>query len=284
VVHREKTAALTPEKLTTPEQKPATATAPATPKKSAGTAGSLSPSSVKSGDHPDAKKAPESRSFWPKAVALVAVTALLTFIVVEKSPWQYPAEANAPEPASSVSGQSDSTTGYSMPKGSPPSPMETPIRPLKDGAASGRDSRRSGSYEFDDVTVRKFPTVRALTPGASTAVQDSESIFFDQDSAEMPEQYRYVLQEIADRLAKDPQASAILEGHTDDTGPEAYNLELSSRRAITVRDVLINEFNVAGTQLTSIGSGSAAPVQANSSAEGRAFNRRVAVRFVRLGG
>jgi OOP family OmpA-OmpF porin len=100
----------------------------------------------------------------------------------------------------------------------------------------------------------------------------------------MPEQNRYVLQEIADRLAKDPQASAILEGHTDDTGPEAYNLELSSRRAMAVRDVLINEFNVSSTQLTSIGSGSAAPIEANSSAEGRAFNRRVAVRFVRLGG
>ena len=82
---------------------------------------------------------------------------------------------------------------------------------------------------------------------------------------------------------EDPQASAILEGHTDDSGPEAYNLDLSSRRAIAVREALINEFNVPSTQLTAIGSGSAAPVKPNSSAEGRAYNRRVAVRFVRLG-
>jgi type II secretory pathway predicted ATPase ExeA/outer membrane protein OmpA-like peptidoglycan-associated protein len=306
----EKLPALTPEKLAKPDQKPATpaaTTVAVTPEKSVGIAAST-PSSVKTdgrssiktndnasvktdnrssvkSDPPEAKKAPKSGSFWPKAVALVGVTALLTFIVVEKSPWQYPAQANAPEAASPVPEQSDSTTtGFSVPKDSPASPMETPIRPLRSGATAARESRHSGSDEFDDVTVRKFPTERAVGPGSSMAAHESEGIFFDQNSAEMPEQYRYVLQEIADRLAKDPQASAILEGHTDDTGPEAYNLELSSRRAMTVRDVLINEFNVSSTQLTSIGSGSAAPIEANSSAEGRAFNRRVAVRFVRLGG
>ena len=276
---------------TRPEQKPAAATSPAAAGKSVGAAVSPTPSSVKSGDHSSvksdrrsAKKGPENGSFWPKAIALVAVTALLTFIVVEKSPWQYPTQANASETGSSVPEQSNSTLGFSVTKGSPASPMETPIRPLKEGVTAGPESRHSGTDEFDDVTVRKFPIERALAPGSSMAAKDSEGIFFDQNSAEMPEQYRYVLQEIADMLAKDPQASAILEGHTDNTGPEAYNLELSNRRAITVRDVLISEFNVAGTQLTSIGSGSAAPTEANSSAEGRAFNRRVAIRFVRLGG
>ena len=88
---------------------------------------------------------------------------------------------------------------------------------------------------------------------------------------------------IADQLAKNPEASAIIEGHTDDSGPEAYNLDLSSRRAIAVREALINEFNVPSTQLTAIGSGSAAPVRPNSSAAGRAYNRRTNVRFVRLG-
>ena len=49
-----------------------------------------------------------------------------------------------------------------------------------------------------------------------------------------------------------------------------------------MREALVNEFNVSSTQLTAIGSGSAAPVQPNSNAAGRAYNRRVAVRFVRL--
>ena len=60
---------------------------------------------------------------------------------------------------------------------------------------------------------------------------------------------------------------------------QAYNLDLSSRRAVAVRQALINEFNVPSTQLTAIGSGSAGPVRPNSSAEGRAHNRRAAVRL-----
>ncbi|MGA8310553.1 MAG: OmpA family protein, partial [Terriglobales bacterium] len=68
----------------------------------------------------------------------------------------------------------------------------------------------------------------------------------------------------------------------DASGSESYNLDLSTRRAIAVREALINDFNVSSTQLTTMGSGSATPIQPNSSAEGRAQNRRVSVRFVRL--
>jgi outer membrane protein OmpA-like peptidoglycan-associated protein len=132
------------------------------------------------------------------------------------------------------------------------------------------------------VTVRKFPDEPAAVPEASTGVQDTRNIFFDQDSSLIAAHYHPTLQRIADALASDPEASAILEGHTDDSGPEAYNLDLSSRRAVAVRDALINEFNVRSTQLTAIGSGSASPVQPNSSAAGRAYNRRVAIRYVRL--
>jgi outer membrane protein OmpA-like peptidoglycan-associated protein len=161
--------------------------------------------------------------------------------------------------------------------------MDTPIRTSKQTTTTSRASRNFGSDGFDDVTVRKFPAEPAIAPGASAPAKDSESIFFDQNSAEISGPHRAALQQIAAALAKDPEASAILEGHTDNTGPEAYNLELSSRRAIAVREALINEFNVPSTQLTAIGSGSAAPVHPNSSAEGRAYNRRVAVRLVRLG-
>ena len=133
------------------------------------------------------------------------------------------------------------------------------------------------------MTVRKFSTENAVTAGEPGGTQDSKAIFFDQDSDVIDERYRVELQEIADQLSRDPQASAIIEGHTDDSGPEAYNLDLSSRRAVAVRQTLINEFNVPGTQLTAIGSGSAGPVRPNSSAEGRAHNRRAAVRLVRLG-
>ncbi len=91
------------------------------------------------------------------------------------------------------------------------------------------------------------------------------------------------MRRVADALAENPGATAILEGHTDDTGPESYNQELSSRRAIEVRNALVDELHVSTSRLTAVGAGAAAPAQPNSSAAGRAYNRRVEVRLVHLG-
>ena len=96
-------------------------------------------------------------------------------------------------------------------------------------------------------------------------------------------QYGSSLQRVADVLAENPGASAILEGHTDDIGPEGYNQELSSRRAIEVRNALVDQLNVPTSRLTAVGAGAAAPAQPNSSATGRAYNRRVEIRLIHLG-
>jgi type II secretory pathway predicted ATPase ExeA/outer membrane protein OmpA-like peptidoglycan-associated protein len=231
----------------------------------------------------ETKKPSEAAGFWLKALALAAITGILTFVVVEKSLSQHPAQANSSETSSPVGEQGDSSSGFSISHRPAGSAADAPARPSKDTATNSHPRRESRSYEFDDVTVRKFSTENAVTADGPGGTQDSRAIFFDQDSDVIHERYRFELQEIADQLARDPQASAIIEGHTDDSGPEAYNLDLSSRRAVAVRQALINEFNVPGTQLTAIGSGSAGPVRPNSSAEGRAHNRRAAVRLVRLG-
>lgn len=95
-------------------------------------------------------------------------------------------------------------------------------------------------------------------------------------------QYGTFLRRIADVLAQNPGASAILEGHTDNTGPESYNLDLSSRRAIAVRNALVDELHVSSTRLAAVGAGATVPVQPNSSAEGRAYNRRVEIRLAHV--
>lgn len=242
---------------------------------------SLTEPSRPSTHRPGAKKLSKGVGFWPKALALATIASALTFVVVEKSLLPRPAQANAPESSTPASEQGDSSPGYSVPRGTPASPMDLP--PSKGMAAGSRARRDSGFDESDEVIVRKFPAESRVAPGDSTEAQESNAVFFEQDSAAIAEQYGRTLKRIADQLAKNPEASAIIEGHTDDSGPEAYNLDLSSRRAIAVREALINEFNVPSTQLTAIGSGSAAPVRPNSSAAGRAYNRRTTVRFVRLG-
>jgi OOP family OmpA-OmpF porin len=128
--------------------------------------------------------------------------------------------------------------------------------------------------------VRKFPTESDAVSESSGKAQKLVTIFFDQDSAVIGSQYGPSLRRIADSLAENSGATAIIEGHTDNTGPESYNQELSSRRAIEVRNALVDELHVSTSRLTAVGAGAISPAQPNSSAAGRAYNRRVGVRLI----
>jgi len=71
-----------------------------------------------------------------------------------------------------------------------------------------------------------------------------------------------------------PFATALIEGHTDSVGPDAYNQSLSDRRAKAVFDYLSSR-GVDPARLKSIGKGESEPIGDNKTAEGRQENRRV---------
>jgi len=71
-----------------------------------------------------------------------------------------------------------------------------------------------------------------------------------------------------------PNEKFELKGYTDSTGPDAYNMKLSQRRADAVRDAMIKK-GVPADQITAKGYGKADPVASNATKEGRAQNRRV---------
>jgi outer membrane protein OmpA-like peptidoglycan-associated protein len=220
-----------------------------------------------------AEKRSESRIRWAKALALTAVTGILAFVLGEQFSAQRPGQVEANGAGGPSLAQSNSGTTNA----SPASGTDTLSAQAKNMPADSWRGRRADPNEVDDVTVRKFPTDES-----SGKTQKLETIFFDQDSAVIGSQYGASLRRVADALGENPGASAILEGHTDSTGPESYNLELSSRRAIEVRNALVDELHVSTTRLTAVGAGATAPAQPNSSAAGRAYNRRVDVRLVRL--
>jgi OOP family OmpA-OmpF porin len=83
-----------------------------------------------------------------------------------------------------------------------------------------------------------------------------------------------ILNDVADGLKKHPRMKVELQGHTDDTGPDAYNLSLSKKRADAVREYLLTQ-GVPGTQLTAKGYGESQPLDNNKTPEGRSKNRRV---------
>jgi type II secretory pathway predicted ATPase ExeA/outer membrane protein OmpA-like peptidoglycan-associated protein len=133
-----------------------------------------------------------------------------------------------------------------------------------------------------EVIVRTFPQ-SSPNQLEGAAQQNVKAIFFDPDSSEVSSRYDVTLQRIGEILASDPQSTAIIEGHTDNSGEERYNLELSTRRAVAVKDVLETEYNIPAARLNTVGAGSSSPIESNDTTSGRAYNRRVEVRIMHQG-
>jgi len=83
-----------------------------------------------------------------------------------------------------------------------------------------------------------------------------------------------ILDQIADTLKQAPDLKIEIQGHTDSQGNRAYNLDLSEKRAESVRAYLIKA-GVPATRLTAKGFGPDQPITTNATSEGRAENRRV---------
>ena len=97
---------------------------------------------------------------------------------------------------------------------------------------------------------------------------------FDFDKWEIRPDAAIILDEVVSLLSGRPDVEVRVEGHTDATGPEAYNQGLSERRAASVRKYLV-EGGIAASRLTSAGLGESRPIATNDTREGRALNRRV---------
>ncbi|WP_309718767.1 OmpA family protein [Armatimonas sp.] len=99
-------------------------------------------------------------------------------------------------------------------------------------------------------------------------------VLFDTAKATLKPEAQTFLAAVAEILKKNPGAKVEVGGHTDSQGKAASNLSLSDQRANSVRDFLTSK-GVPGSTLLAKGYGSAKPIADNSSAEGRAKNRRI---------
>ena len=89
---------------------------------------------------------------------------------------------------------------------------------------------------------------------------------------------RTKLDEIAAIMQQYPNTRFVVEGHTDSSGDDAYNMDLSRKRAAAVVNYLVGK-GINRSMLSSVGYGETQPIASNSTAEGRAQNRRVVVRL-----
>ncbi len=99
-------------------------------------------------------------------------------------------------------------------------------------------------------------------------------VLFDFDKDTIRPEYRQDIQSLAEFMKTYPSVTTTVEGHTDSVGSDAYNQNLSERRANSVREALISE-GVDGSRVSSAGYGEARPIADNSTDEGRSMNRRV---------
>lgn len=102
------------------------------------------------------------------------------------------------------------------------------------------------------------------------------SITFPVDSAEIQPGFRSSLDEVAATLVDYPETAVDVVGHASADGPDDYNQRLSERRADSVKTYLVTQ-GVQPVRVRAYGMGETQPVADNSTAAGRAANRRVEI-------
>lgn len=103
-------------------------------------------------------------------------------------------------------------------------------------------------------------------------------ILFDYDSDAIQSRNKTIVDHIVDRMQALPEAGVVIEGHTDNIGKEAYNQDLSERRAKAVmQQIREARETTAPESLAAHGSGPHQPLYDNATPEGRALNRTVTI-------
>ena len=161
----------------------------------------------------------------------------------------------------------------------PGSPAGQPVTPS--GCPVRRDSDADGVHDGVDLCPNSPKGEAVNENGCQILFQKQAArtvilrgVNFQTGSAILTPEARDVLRDIAAQLVENPQYRVQISGHTDDTGRRATNLRLSLARARAV-ETFLEANGVPRTQVTSKGFGSAVPVAPNTTAAGRAQNRRV---------
>lgn len=131
----------------------------------------------------------------------------------------------------------------------------------------------SGSYISNIRITDAAPDMRSklITEGKLV----SYGIYFDVNKDIVkPESYG-TLKEISKVLKDNPEVKIKIVGHTDSDGDDKSNLDLSKRRAASVKNVLVKDFGIDEVRIETDGKGEGAPVAKNDSAINKSLNRRV---------
>lgn len=147
------------------------------------------------------------------------------------------------------------------------------------GAAAGAAIGGAIGHRMDkqEQELREIPGVEVSRPSEGEIdVRLTSDILFDYNSSALRPESRATLRNLATNFSQYPENYIDVEGHTDATGSDDYNLTLSEKRADSVREYLVDQ-GVAASHITARGFGESQPKETNETPEGRQLNRRVEI-------
>lgn len=145
---------------------------------------------------------------------------------------------------------------------------------------------------FSGCNTSSTPTPYVTNLKVTTAAPDTRSklitegklvsygIYFDVNKDVVKAESYGTLSDIAKTLKENPNVKIKIVGHTDSDGDDAKNLDLSKRRATSVKNALSTDFGIDGSRIQTDGKGESEPISPNTTTEGKAKNRRV--EFIKL--
>jgi outer membrane protein OmpA-like peptidoglycan-associated protein len=136
-------------------------------------------------------------------------------------------------------------------------------------AARDQATRQAAALQAELDALKAKPTDRGL-------VLTLGDVLFDTGKADLNPGAARNLDQLVQFLADHPERHVEIDGYTDNVGTESYNLDLSQRRADTVKSVLVNR-GIDSTRIASRGYGKDFGVATNADSGGRQLNRRVEI-------
>lgn len=134
------------------------------------------------------------------------------------------------------------------------------------------DAERRAKQALDDLA--KIAAIKEEQRGMVITL--SGAVLFTSGKWDLLEAAQIKLNEVAEALKSQNGHDIVIEGHTDSQGTAASNLDLSQKRADSVRDYLVRR-GIDGARIKAQGIGQTRPIADNTSPDGRANNRRVEI-------
>lgn len=142
-----------------------------------------------------------------------------------------------------------------------------------------RDSDGDSVINQDDACPDTASRVIVDVRGCEIALGPIAGLNFGPSAVSLPSTAQPILDKYVDAMIRNPELVVSIEGHTDNRGPAAANLELSKERVLSVVRYMVSS-GISPDRIKPYGYGESRPRSANATAKGREQNRRIEIKVV----